>query len=100
MLRCVIVDDSPVFLAAARDLLEGEGLSVVGVASTSDEALERVEELQPDVTLLDINLGEESGFAVARRLNSEAGVPPARMIFVSTQAEADYADLIAASPVA
>jgi DNA-binding NarL/FixJ family response regulator len=99
MLRCLIVDDSPVFIAAARGLLEREDISVVGEASTGDEAVERVEALQPDVVLLDINLGRESGFALARRLESEAGIAPERMIFISTEAEADYADLIAASPV-
>jgi DNA-binding NarL/FixJ family response regulator len=99
MLRCLIVDDSPVFIAAARGLLDREGISVVGEASTGDEALARVAELEPDVILLDINLGRESGFTLARRLESEAGVGPERMIFISTEAEADFADLIAASPV-
>jgi CheY-like chemotaxis protein len=99
MLRCLIVDDSSHFLDAARDVLEREGVSVVGVASTSDEALERVLELQPDVALLDINLGSESGFELARRLQREAGLPPSRMILISTQSEGDYADLIAATPV-
>jgi two-component system nitrate/nitrite response regulator NarL len=60
-LRCLIVDDSPQFLRVARALLEREGIAVVGVASTSAEALRRVEELAPDVTLLDVDLGGESG---------------------------------------
>ena len=51
MLRCLIVDDSPRFLAAARGLLERQGLTVVGVASTSAEALERVRELRPDAVV-------------------------------------------------
>jgi CheY-like chemotaxis protein len=99
MLRCLIVDDSAFFLDAARGLLEREGLCVVGVASTSADALERVEDLQPDVTLVDINLGNESGFDLARRLNREARIPASQMILISTESEADYADLIAASPV-
>jgi CheY-like chemotaxis protein len=69
MLRCLIVDDSPRFLDAARGLLERQGLTVVGVASNSAEALQRVEELRPDVTLLDIDLGGESGLELARRLH-------------------------------
>jgi CheY-like chemotaxis protein len=56
-LRCLIVDDSPRFLAAARGLLERQGIAVVGVASSGAEALRRVAELRPDVTLLDIDLG-------------------------------------------
>jgi CheY-like chemotaxis protein len=100
MLRCLIVDDSPRFLDAARGLLEREGIAVVGVASTSAEALQRIEELRPDVTLLDIDLGSESGFEVSRRLHREAGVDPAQMILISTHAEQDFADLIEASPAA
>jgi CheY-like chemotaxis protein len=98
MLRCLIVDDSPRFLAAARGLLEREGIAVVGVASSGAEALRRVEELQPDVMLLDIDLGGHSGFELARRLHREAGTAPPRVILISTRAEQDYADLIAASP--
>jgi DNA-binding NarL/FixJ family response regulator len=98
MMRCLIVDDSPQFIASARGLLEREGLSVVGVASTTADALVRVQELRPDVTLLDINLGDESGFELATRLHRESGAAPGRMILISTHAEEDYAELIAASP--
>jgi CheY-like chemotaxis protein len=68
VLRCLIVDDNLGFLEAARALLEQEGFVVVGVASTGAEATCSVAELQPEVTLVDIDLGEESGFDVARRL--------------------------------
>jgi len=98
MLRCLIVDDSPRFLDAARGLLERQGITVVGVASNSAEALERAEELRPDVTLLDIDLGGESGLELARRLHREPGLAPSRVILISTHAEEDYAELIAASP--
>jgi CheY-like chemotaxis protein len=94
-LRCLIVDDSPRFLDAARGLLEREGVSVVGVAMSGAEALDRVAELRPDVTLVDIDLGGQSGFDVVRRLNREARICS---ILISTHSEEDYADLIAASP--
>jgi DNA-binding NarL/FixJ family response regulator len=95
MLRCLIVDDNRRFLDAARGLLEREGVAVVGVASTSAEALDQVQQRRPDVTLVDIDLGKESGFELVRRL---ADLAPLRMILISTHAEQDYADLIAASP--
>jgi CheY-like chemotaxis protein len=98
MLRCLIVDDSPRFLEAARGLLEGQGVAVVGVASSSAEALQRAGELRPDVTLLDIDLGGESGLELARRLHGQAGQASAPVILISTHAEQDYAELIAASP--
>jgi DNA-binding NarL/FixJ family response regulator len=97
-LRCLIVDDSSSFLEAAQALLEREGLSVAGVASSGAEALSRAAELRPDVVLVDISLGKESGFEVASRLveNSEDG--GSTVILISTHAEADFADLIATSP--
>ncbi len=98
MLRCLIVDDSPRFLDAARGLLERQGVRVVGVASTGADALRRTTELRPDVTLVDIDLGGESGLELARRLHDQAGQVPAPVILISTHAEQDYAELIAASP--
>jgi CheY-like chemotaxis protein len=99
-LRCLIVDDSPRFLSAARDLLEREGMVVVAVATNGDDAVRRATELGPDVTLVDIDLGGESGFDVVRRLTRETGLAPSTVILVSTHAEDEYADLISASPVA
>ena len=67
-LRSLIVDDNARFLAAARALLEREGVAVVGVASSCAEAVQLAESSSPDVALVDIDLGEESGFDVAQRL--------------------------------
>ncbi len=94
-LRCLIVDDNGGFRDAARSLLEREELEVVGVASNSAEARTRVAELRPDVVLVDIALGAESGFVLAQALAREDG--PA-LILISTLAEADFVDLIAESP--
>jgi CheY-like chemotaxis protein len=63
----LIVDDSGPFLEAARALLAREGAEVVALASTTAEALGRLENLRPEVVLVDINLGRESGFELARR---------------------------------
>src|SRR5438270_14084372 len=98
-LRCLIVDDSPRFLAAARGLLERQGVLVVGVASTGAEAVERATELRPDVALLDIDLGGESGFDVAWRLSREACLASTWMILISTHAEQYFTALIDARSV-
>ena len=50
-MRCAIVDDNQSFLEAPRVLLEREGMSVAGVASTAAEALRLTETLRPDVVL-------------------------------------------------
>jgi DNA-binding NarL/FixJ family response regulator len=96
-LRVLIVDDNGAFLAAARVLLEREGLSVVGVASNGAEALRLTEELSPDVLLVDITLGRESGIDLTRRLIEEGRSQGSPVILISTHSEADSADLIAAS---
>ena len=57
-----------------------------------------VDEVRPDVTLVDIDLGAESGFDLASRLARAADGEPSRAILISTHAEADFADLIDASP--
>jgi DNA-binding NarL/FixJ family response regulator len=96
----LIVDDNRLFLQAARVLLERQGLRVVGVAATSAEALRRAGELRPEVVLVDITLGGESGFDLAGRLAGHHGGGGPAVILISTHAEADFADLIAESPAA
>ncbi len=98
-LRCLIVDDSADFREAARALLERQGVNVVAVASTGEEALARAGELRPDVTLVDIELNGESGFAVAREL-VDSGVDEGSVILISAYAKDEFADLIEASPAA
>lgn len=97
-LRCLIVDDSQRFLAAARSLLERQGMTVLGAASTGAEAVRLATELRPDLVLVDVDLGGESGFEVARQLDRQPGAPPPPVILISTHAEEDYADLLADSP--
>src|SRR3982074_603096 len=95
--RALIVDDNAEFLGAARRLLQREGIAVVGVASSGAVALRLVEEHDPDVVLVDVYLGDESGFDLAERL-SAAPVRRRPVILISADAEADLEDLIDASP--
>jgi DNA-binding NarL/FixJ family response regulator len=98
-LRCLIVDDNAAFLAASRMVLQGQGVSVVGVARSVAEGLRRAEELTPDLILVDIDLGEESGFDLARQLAGRASSPRVDVILISTHPEDDFAELIGESPV-
>ncbi|TQC48859.1 response regulator [Rhodococcus sp. WS4] len=95
-LRCLIVDDSPTFLDVARSLLEQQGIAVVGMVSNIADAIRTVAELQPDVILVDVELGPESGFELAERVDDEAF--PSAVILISTHAEQDLAELISVSP--
>ncbi len=97
-LRCLVVDDSPHFLAAACGLLEQQGITVAGVASTGAEALRRAADLHPDVVLMDVDLGGESGLELSRRLQDAGGSAAPPVILISTHPEEDYDELIAASP--
>jgi len=96
--RCLIVDDSPPFLEAAAALLEREGLEVVGLVSNSADALAKTKELRPDVVLVDIMLGPESGFDLARHL--DAAGTDASVILISTHAQSDFEDLLDVTPSA
>lgn len=77
-MRCLIVDDSAAFVGAARGLVERQGIAVVGVASSGAEAVRRFIELRPDVILVDINLGAESGFDVVDQLTAAVRGPADR----------------------
>ena len=98
-IRCLIVDDNASFLEEAAAVLQRDGIVIAGVASNIREALERARQLQPDVALVDISLGPESGLELARRLvDMDEGAPT--VILISTHAETDFAELIEEAPVA
>ena len=94
--RCLIVDDSAAFRDAARAMLERGGFAVVGAAADAAEAVRLTEELHPDVALVDVDLGADSGFDVADLLNGEHR--DVAVILTSTHDEQDFSDLVAASP--
>jgi DNA-binding NarL/FixJ family response regulator len=97
-LRCLIVDDNASFRAEIRGLLVEQGLDVVGGAGSAAEAFRQIAELRPDVALIDIDLGGESGLQLARQLREQPGrsaLP--HLILISTHDETEYADLIDAS---
>jgi CheY-like chemotaxis protein len=94
-LRVLIVDDSRHFLDAARGLLEQDGVTVVGVASSSAKALQLAREVRPDGILVDVDLGDESGLDLARELAASRAAP---VVLISAYPESDLSDLIADSP--
>ena len=92
-LTCLIVDDSPPFFEAAQELLADDGVTVVGFAATADEAVHETLALAPDVVLVDIDLGTESGFDVAQRLSGlPQGGPP--VVLISAESGSELAELV------
>jgi CheY-like chemotaxis protein len=97
-MRCLIVDDSAEFRDAASAMLERAGISVVGKAANSAEALRYYEDLHPDVALVDVDLGGEDGFELAEQLATAGTASRLAVILVSTYAESDLTEMIEASP--
>jgi CheY-like chemotaxis protein len=93
-LRILIVDDNHDFLAAARGVLEQDGLAIVGLASSSAEALQVAGEVQPDAILVDVDLGDESGFDLAHQL---VAADHTSVLLISVYAESELSDLISSS---
>ena len=94
------MDDNEQFLAVAHASLEREGLEVVGTANTIAEALAKVDDLRPDVVIVDIALGQESGLELTRQTVARHPELRAHIVLISTRREEDFADLITASPAA
>jgi len=87
----LIVDDHGKFRARARRLLESEGYELVGEAADGAAAVEAAQRLAPDLVLLDLQLPDTSGFAVAAELT---GADPAPVVVItSTRDAADFEEL-------
>ena len=94
-LRSLIVDDNETFLVSARRLLESQGVEIVGTATSGAEALELAAALSPDIALVDVELGEEDGFALAGELRSRS--PATQVVLISTYGSDEMHGLIARS---
>ena len=96
--RCLIVDDNADFLVSSRRLLETQGLRVVGCATSSSEAFELLDELKPDIALVDVELGQEDGIALAQELARRS--PGTKVVIISAHEGADLDELLTGSRVA
>jgi CheY-like chemotaxis protein len=95
-MRVLIVDDNVEFLATVHRLLEQEGIVVVGEATSGAEALLRATEHNPDVVLVDVELGDESGFDVVEQLSTVLGLGSI-LVLVSAHQREDLVELLEAS---
>ena len=87
MKRLLCVDDSPDMLEILVDLLHPQ-FTIVGTLSSGASVLEKTTTLNPDIILLDVDLGDISGFAVAEQLRSSGC--PASIVFLSVHESIDF----------
>jgi DNA-binding NarL/FixJ family response regulator len=87
----VIVDDNDEFRARTRALLDGDGYRVIGDAADGASGLEAVRTLRPDIALLDVQLPDTSGFAIAERLRRQ---DETAVVIISTRDARDYASAV------
>jgi DNA-binding NarL/FixJ family response regulator len=97
-LTVLIVDDHDGFREAARQLLEADGFVVVGEAADGRQALAEAERLLPDVVLLDVQLPDLDGFAVAERLARRSPAPA--VVLVSSRDAVTYGGRLGSAAVA
>ena len=95
MKSLLIVDDHPGFRAVARTAL-ADAFSIVGEASDGREALELALRLKPEIALVDVQLPDTDGFALAAALTAEDD--RLAVVLISTLDRRDLAQLIASSP--
>jgi len=90
--RVLIVDDHAAFRSIARQILSADGFLTVGETADGAEAIRACGELCPDLVLLDVQLPDVDGFAVAAVLT--ARVDPPAVVLVSSRSRTDYGSRI------
>ena len=90
--RVLIVDDHAPFRSIARQILSADGFLTVGEAADGAEAIRACGELCPGLVLLDVQLPDIDGFAVAAVLT--ARVDPPAVVLVSSRSRTDYGSRI------
>ena len=91
----LIVDDHPSFRALARTVLQAEGFNVIGEAVDGASAITEAKRLRPELVLLDAQLPDTDGFAVAAELTKGEGGPA--VVLTSSRDAADFGPLVAES---
>ena len=94
-LRVLIVDDHDLFRTGLRNLLEEQGVVIVGEAATGAEAVRIVREIAPDVVVMDLNMPGMGGVDATRHITSIAPLTRVVMLTISED-DSDVMDAILA----
>jgi len=86
-LRVLVVDDHDLFRTGLRNLLEEQGVNVVGEAENGESAIRLTSDLAPDVVIMDLNMPGVGGVETTRRLSSLA--PLSRVVVLTISADDD-----------
>jgi len=84
-LRVLVVDDHDLFRTGLRNLLEEQGVNVVGEAENGETAIRLASDLAPDVVIMDLNMPGVGGVETTRRLSSLA--PLSRVVVLTISAD-------------
>jgi DNA-binding NarL/FixJ family response regulator len=94
-LRVAIVDDHDLFRTGLRNLLEEQGVLIIGEAASGAEAVKIVRELAPDVVVMDLNMPGMGGVDATRHITSIAPLTRVVMLTISEE-DSDVMDAILA----
>jgi DNA-binding NarL/FixJ family response regulator len=94
-LRVVIVDDHDLFRTGLRNLLEEQGVLIIGEAASGTEAVKIVRELAPDVVVMDLNMPGMGGVDATRHITAIAPLTRVVMLTISEE-DSDVMDAILA----
>jgi DNA-binding NarL/FixJ family response regulator len=88
MIRIILVEDHTMIRQALRSVLESKGnIQVVAEVGDGESALQRVDELAPDLVVMDVDLPGESGIEITQRLHARH--PDIKVLALSTHHDGD-----------
>ncbi|MBK6772378.1 MAG: response regulator transcription factor [Ignavibacteria bacterium] len=88
-IRIIIADDHPIFRGGLRQIISAdESIEIIGEADNGEKALEIIQELKPDIAVLDIDMPKKTGLDVLRELKDSS----TKIIFLTMYAEEDIFD--------
>jgi DNA-binding NarL/FixJ family response regulator len=93
--RVLLVDDHDLFRAGLRNLLEDQGVQIIGECTNGRDALRAVKDLAPDVVVMDLNMPGISGVEATRQISMIAPLTRVLVLTISDQ-DADVMDAILA----